>query len=63
MKKPIYYAAYKGDAFLDLGTAEELANKLKMKVETLKFHTRPVYKRRVKEIYSDNLIVIKIEED
>ena len=62
MKKTVCYAVYRGDTFIDLGTAEYLANKLKMKVDTLKFHARPVYKRRVKGIYQDNLIVIKIED-
>lgn len=62
MSREKCYAIYKGDKFIDLGTATELSNKLGIKVNSLKFHARPVYRRRVKN-YDKAMIVIKIEED
>lgn len=54
------YAVYKGDKFLDLGTAEELAKRFKVKKETVWFWNSPVNKRRAKK---KRKIAIKIEED
>lgn len=62
MKSKEIYAVYKGDNFIDLGTIEELAIKLKMTARTLKFHTYPCYTKRIKDAYQNRLIVIKIEK-
>jgi hypothetical protein len=57
-----YYAVYKGDKFLFLGTVEECGTYLGIKPASVKFHTTPVYQRRVKGIYEERLIIIKIED-
>ena len=42
------YAMYKGDDCIAIGTIEELAKKLNIKVKTIKFYLTPTYKKRVK---------------
>lgn len=62
MKKPIYYALYKGDKYLYGGTKEELAKYLNVKPRTIDFYSRPSYLKRVanaKEPY----IVIRVKEE
>lgn len=54
------YAVYKGDKFIDLGTADYLANKLGVSVETIRFRSTPAYKKRVTD---DALITVRIEDD
>lgn len=46
MKKQ--YAVYKGDDLLVIGTAEEIAEKLGIKKETVYFYASPAHKRRGK---------------
>lgn len=41
------YAVYKGEQFLCIGTAEECAEELGVKPETIKFYTFPTYQRRL----------------
>ena len=66
-RKENVYAVYKGDEFLDLGTAKELAERMGVRPETIKFMTYPSYQRQIerrKKSYSKSyMIVIKIEED
>ena len=40
------YAAYKGDEFLGMGTAEELGQKLGVKPDTIRWYTYPSARRR-----------------
>ena len=54
------YAVYKGEKFLDLGTAEELAKRFKVKKETVWFWNSPANKRKDKK---KRKIAIKIEEE
>jgi len=54
------YAVYKGDQFIGLGTADYLANKLGVSVETIRFRSTPTYKKRVTD---DALITVRIEDD
>ena len=63
MATPIIYAVYRGDKFIDLGTAYQLAHKLNVSPETIKFYTTPTYKKRMKNSYEKRIIVIKIEDD
>lgn len=56
------YAVYHGDTFLDLGTAEELAERMNVKADTIRYRTTPTYKRRSPDD-SNRIVVIKIEED
>ena len=53
------YAVYKGDEFLDIGTAKELASKMNVKVETIKFWSTPTYHKRIKN-HDIATIVVKL---
>ena len=57
-KKPSEYALYKGDTFIDIGTAEELAKKLNCKVKTIYQYAMPA-KRQCK----NTLLAIRIEDN
>jgi len=59
MKKSIY-ALYRGDEFIDLGTAEELARKRGVSKNTIIFISSPTYKKRHKE-YDRVILAYKIE--
>ncbi|TFI61436.1 hypothetical protein CKN63_12470 [Carnobacterium divergens] len=57
------YAVYKGDELLGIGTAKELAERLKVKVETIKFYSTASYQKRIKKENHNRLISIKLEDD
>lgn len=57
------YAVYKGDELLGIGTAKELAEKLKVKVETIKFYSTASYQKRIKKENHNRLISVKLEDD
>lgn len=57
------YAVYKGDEFLGIGTAKELAEILKVKVETIKFYSTTSYQKRIKKENHNRLISVKLEDD
>ena len=40
------YAVYKGDEFLAIGTAEELAEKLNVRPQTIRFWGTPSYQKK-----------------
>lgn len=63
MKIKKEYALYKGDKFLDLGTAEELAKKFNVKKETIKFYCTNTYLKRIGKDYKNRLIAVKLEGD
>ena len=56
-----YYAIYKGDKFLYLGTIKQCAEYLGVKENTIKFYTMPTYKKRSQEEYNNRLLVIKVD--
>lgn len=60
MKKINYYALYKGDTVLTIGTKEELAAYLNVSVRTIQFYGRPCYRKRNKR--GNCYIVIRIKE-
>ena len=41
------YALYKGEEILAIGTIEEIAKKMNIKKETVKYYQTPVYKKRL----------------
>lgn len=43
------YAMYKGDDCIAIGTIDEIAKRLNVKVKTIKFYLTPTYKKRVKK--------------
>lgn len=61
------YALYKGDRFICLGTAEEIAQKTNLTAKTIQWLSTPAYKKRVtsrknyNENYNNAKIVIKLD--
>lgn len=53
------YALYKKETCLAIGTIPEIADKLGLKKNTIKFYGSPTYKRRGKE---NRKILIKLED-
>lgn len=45
-RKEGLYAIYKGDTFIDVGTAKELARSQGIKIETVRFYASGASKRR-----------------
>lgn len=60
MRKPIYYALYKGDEFLTLGTKQDLANYLNVSIRTIEFYSSPTYRKRNNK--GNCYIVIRIKD-
>ena len=61
-KEPTIFAAYKGDAWLCMGTAQEVADFLKVNKQTVYFLASPAYHKKI-EGKSNYLLVIKVEDD
>lgn len=59
MKRNSQYALYKGEKLVGIGTKKELAELLKVRVETITFYTTPTHRKRCKNGYC----VVKIEEE
>ena len=59
MKKIKEYALYKGEDCLAIGTIKEIAEKMKVKYETIYFYTMPVYKKRCKKS-KKRLVMVKL---
>lgn len=59
MKRNSQYALYKGEKHVGIGTKKELAELLKVRVETIAFYTTPTHRKRSKNGYC----VVKIEEE
>ena len=59
MKRNSQYALYKGEKLVEIGTKRELAELLKVRVETIAFYTTPTHRKRSKNGYC----VVKIEEE
>ena len=49
MKSVRVYGLYKGDVFIDVGTADELAERLNIKKETVYFYASNTNKKRNKK--------------
>lgn len=60
MKKKVYYAVYKGDKFIDLGTAKQLAEKFNVTPKTIMFMNSKSMKARDK--YYNRLLAYRIED-
>lgn len=61
MPKPVIYAIYRGDKFIDLETKYQLAEKLNVSPKTINYYSTPMYKKRVKN-YEKRLLAIKVED-
>jgi len=65
-RKPVEYAIYRGEEFLDIGTAVDLSKKFEVSTATILFWASPTHLRRIKKkdgALGDQKIVIKIEEE
>lgn len=62
MRKTKYYAIYKGDIFLYLGTRKECADYLDVGLKTITFYTTPTYRKRLKNNYDNQTIVIRVKD-
>lgn len=60
MSKVCYYALYKGDEILTIGTKKELALYLGVKERTINFYSTPTYRKRNKG--GNSYIVIRIDD-
>jgi hypothetical protein len=56
------HAIYQGDTFIDLGTLEELSEKLNISKKNLQWYKTPAAKKRISG-ERNGYIVIKIEDD
>ena len=68
MSKEKLFALYKGDEFIDIGTAKELAKKRNVKPDFIKYLSTPANKRRIANRKNNNkpskaLISVKIEDE
>ena len=61
MSKENFYALYKGDEILAIGTKKELALYLGVKERTIHFYSTPTYRKRNKG--GNSYIVIRIKDD
>lgn len=57
------YAIYKGDDHIAYGTAKELAEKLGIKPETIKFYATPSYLKRVENSEKKDMMVAVCLDD
>lgn len=58
MNREKYYALYRGEKFLGIGTKKELAELLNVKVKTVSFYATPSYKKRINQNKSRRLVCI-----
>lgn len=59
-----YYAVYKGDKFLFIGTSKECAKFFNVKVKTIQFITTKTYKKRMQKLNGNNYkYAIAIEDE
>ena len=56
------YALYKGDEFIAVGTAKELALRMNVQIGTIKFWSSPTYHKRIVN-HDRAIVVIKMEEE
>ena len=59
--KPTWYAMYRGDTFIDLGTADYLAEKYHKKKQSLLYLSKPAYHRNAPK-NSKRLTLYKMED-
>ena len=62
MKKEKEYYLYKGDEVLATGTIKEIAQKLKIAENTVRFYKNPSYFKR-REKGKDYRVLVCVEED
>lgn len=55
------YALYKGDDILHCGTIAQIAEKMNVSVNTIRFYASPAYQKRCPD--GNNMSLVRIEED
>lgn len=61
MSREKFYALYKGDEIIAIGTLKELAKLLNVAPRTIYFYSTPTYRKRNKG--GNSYIVIRIDEE
>ncbi len=59
-RKEGVYAIYKGDTFIDVGTAKELARSQGIKIKTVQFYASGASKRRA-GTSTKRIVVVRVE--
>ncbi len=59
-RKEGVYAIYKGDTFIDVGTAKELSRSQGIKVKTVQFYASGASKRRA-GTSTNRIVVVRVE--
>ena len=62
-KMNMLFGLYKGDEFLDVDTAEALAEKYNIKRQTIYFYASPAYKRRIGNNDCDRIVAVRFDEE
>lgn len=57
-----YYALYKGDDIITIGTKIQLALYLGVREKTIEYYTTPIYYKRIKG-KKNSIYCVKIEEE
>lgn len=58
--RPVKYAVYKGEELLAIGTSYQLAEKLNVKRETVKWWASPTNRRRVESGKGKRKVAVRI---
>ncbi len=61
-RRHIEYALYKGDEFLDIGTAEQLGSKFDLSANTVKYYASNAHLERLKK-KDDGIVAVRLEGD
>lgn len=61
MSREYFYALYKGDEIIAIGTLKELAKLLNVSPRTIHFYSTPTYRNRNKG--GNSYIVIRIDDE
>lgn len=65
MKSPKIYALYKGEEMLDMGTAQEIADRRGVKPESILYYMSPAYKRKGEKSKNprERLCTVSLDDD
>lgn len=58
MRKLKEYALYKGDNFIEIGTAKKLAEIVGISEKSIRFMSTPTYRKRLKKKNSINAMIV-----
>lgn len=60
MEDAATYVLYRGDEIVDIGTAQEIADRRGVRADTIRFYGTESYRRRVKDS-DDKLVAVRVE--